>query len=208
MANAPKNWVQRAVWVAAFIVAFLVVRELKQNWNEKRDVERATAQMDKMKAEAAKEMPDVPTVTALQQKGTELSEAKLATQSGAKKSETASEMYFGFFALNTKARPAVCIEQGVDIPAWSAAFAKVNAPETARAREIFATTVFDENHWYGLMADQMKKFVTEDMIHFATAHKVSLPEACKLFQDHADVFAAEMSFADVQPVIYKALMIP
>jgi len=208
MAGAPKGWIPRVAGIVAFVVAFFVVFELKQNWTEKKAAERVSAQIDKMKAEATKEKPDVPALVTLQEKMTKLSEAQLATESGEQKAETASRLYFGFYAMNIRARPAFCKEQGVDIPAWTAAFKKVNAPETARAREIFAKTGFDEDHEYGLFADHAKKLVADDMDSIANAYKVSVPDACKLFQEHADEFAAQMSFADVQPVVYRAVMTP
>ncbi len=215
MADAPKSLGQRALKVIAIVIglfAFVVGKQFVQIWHEQRSEQEQAAkvatQMDKLRAEAIKEQPGVPVDTAMEKLATEQAEAKLATLSGAKKSELAAGLYFGFFAMNTKARPAFCKEQGVDIPVWTAAFEKVNAPETARTRLIFANIGFDENHGYAPVAAQLKKFVTDDMTQIATEYKMSLPDACKLLQSRADEFAARMSFADLEPVVYKALMVP
>jgi len=168
----------------------------------------AQAQLDKFRAEATKENPGVPEAIALQEIATERGAAKLATQSGEQRIETAAEMYYGYLALNTIARPAFCREQGIAIPAWTVAFETANASETARAREIFAKTGLSENHLYELFADQFKEFVALDMNQIASDNKVPIRDACKLLQDHADEFVAIMRLDKSEPAVYKALMTP
>jgi hypothetical protein len=212
LAKKRKRLSKAALFIIVGAVAGGVVGGLKQTWYEYRSRQQQDAhvltQIDKLKAEAVKERPDLPADIALQEKAKEITAAKIATQSADKKAETAADMYIGFLLINTKTRPAFCKEQGIDIPAWTAAFEKINATETAKARQIHSKVGFDEDRMYAMFADQMNKMVSDDMNGIATDNKGSLQDACKLFQDQADERASEMSFAKLQPAAYKALMTP
>lgn len=212
MAGAPKSLGRQVVWVLTFVFAFFLVKELMQTWYEHKSPEEIQhtlqVQMERLKVDAAKGKPGEPVAIAMQELATEQNAAKLATQSGDKKAETAADMYIGFLLINTKARPAFCKEQGIEIPAWIEAFENVNAAETARAREIHAKTGFHEDRMYALAADQFKKLVAEDINEIASDSKVSLRDACKVFEDRADEIAINMSYEKSQPTAYKALMTP
>ena len=215
MGDAPKGLGQRALKVVAVVVgliAFVVGKQFVQTWHKQKSEQEQGAHVaaywDKMRTEAVKEKPDQPIGEAMEEKAKKDATAQLKALSGDKKVQSAANMYVGFFLMNTKAMPTFCKEQGVAIPAWTAAFEKVNATETARARQIHARTGFDEDRFYALIVDQYKKLVADDMHDIAATNKISLKDACKRLQDHADDLAADMSLSNVQPDVYKALMIP
>src|ERR1017187_2818975 len=143
MADNPRTRRERVIWwLIAFVFAFFIVKEFRQTFwhggSEKVQVAKVAVDLEKMRAEAVKERPDAAPGTAFQEKATEVDDAKDAAQSGEKKAETAADLYFGFFAVNARARTEFCKVQGVDVSAWTAAFEKINARETARAKEIHA----------------------------------------------------------------------
>jgi len=199
-----------SIWVFAFLVAFFGVKAAKQYWWDSRAIESglasASKELDQMREQAVKGNPGVPVSEAFRQEAVKQSTAKLASQSGDKKQDTAADMYFGFLFVNTKARPEFCREYGVEIPAWTHAFEQLHTKETAQARAIYAKASVDENSLVPLLLEQWRKVISDDMTGIANTNNISIKEACQLFAERGSEFAMKMHISTVQPAVYKALM--
>jgi hypothetical protein len=201
-----KNIGKGAVSVIAFVLAFLAVRTFIQQSNEEKVVKAAAEKLETMKAQAQREKPDVPVAITMQENASKEATSKINAESGIEKTNTAADMYFGFLYVNTSTRPAFCKTQGVEIPAWITAFEKIHSAETARATQNFANRGIDSKSFYAKLNDSFMKFIVLDMNGIATQYKLSLPDACKLFQDHANELASAIELSKAQPAVYKALM--
>ena len=100
------------IWVLAFGVSFVAVKEYKQWSAERGAVEKANAHIDEIRTDAVKNRPPSE---AFRQEAVERSSKKLAAQSGSKQTETAADMFWGFLLVNTRELPLFCKEAGVDI---------------------------------------------------------------------------------------------
>jgi hypothetical protein len=195
-----------AVSLLAIVLAYVAVRAFTQHSNEEKIVKAAAEKLETMKAQAHMEKPDVPVAIAVQEHATKEAASMVNAESGIKRANTAADIYFGFQYVNTNTRPAFCKAQGVEIPAWTIAFEKIHAPETARAMQIYANRGIDRNSLYAKLDDTFMKAVALDMNGIATQYKLSLPDSCKLFQDHAGELASAIEFSKSQPAVYAALM--
>src|SRR5688572_29378090 len=108
---------QSVLMVIVALAAFYGVKTLKQQAmsNEPSPTE-LSQKLNDMKAEAERKHPDMAKTDALKAVASEQSARKLASQGDAnQRANTAADMFWGFFYMNTKARVAYCAQRGVDL---------------------------------------------------------------------------------------------
>lgn len=182
--------VRGVLMAAAGGAAFVAVKTLKQETmaREPTAVE-LKEQMDAMAAEAARKHPGMAKSDRLKEVAVQHGAEKLAKQSGSERATAAADMFFGFFFMNTKLRPAYCAERGVNIAPFVKAFTEKHSEHLARAKAIYAEAGADPEANLPTLKASFASFVEQDMKDVATGAEVPLEAACDLFKDNAQAFA-------------------
>jgi hypothetical protein len=128
---------------------------------------------------------------------------KLATQTVRQQASTAADMFWGFYFMNTEARPAYCAQRGIDITPFVSAFKSAHVDELSKAEEIYKAEDRDPKlllpKWLPVFAGN----VEQDMKDVTRAVQIPLEQACSLFNDRAKDIAA---LIQLPPHVKQALM--
>jgi hypothetical protein len=198
------KFVQGALSVAVALAAFYGVRALKQEAaNREPTAEELSQKMDALRTRAEAEHPEMAKTDALKQLVSDEAAKKLATQSVTKQANTAADMFWGFYWMNTKARVAYCAQRGVDLTPFTTAFAKEHGSELARATAIYAAAGVDPEVNLPMVQAELSKGVAQDMIDVTTGAQVPLDQACALFNENAAELA---KLIQMPPHVKQALM--
>jgi hypothetical protein len=149
---------------------------------------------------------ELPSAVA-QREATESMARKLARQSGAERAGTAADNFWGFYLLNTRARPDYCAGKGVDIGAFVRAFEDYHAPEVAIAKDIYRASPERPpvDKLYEMVKPDLEATVAQDQSDMAAGLHVSQKEACEFLLKNADAMLAEVNLKKMQPAVYSAL---
>lgn len=163
--------------------------------------------VNQIKAEAAKNYPDLPAAEAQALQSRQHMTAKLANEGDPRKRKgSAASAFLGFFLANTRERSAYCREQGIDIQPFVAAFERAHAKEVDKARSILAELKIDDEQLYALIKPQLRRMITEDMEQIASANSTSLGAACEFIAHNGEALTAQMQFALTQPEVHRVLL--
>jgi hypothetical protein len=193
--------------VTAFLVFYFVVQYAKQDWQTKSAVEKAEVTLEKLKEDAIKKRPDIHPVEAFREEAIEKVSSNLASKTGDAKLNAAADTYWGFYFINTRSRSDFCNSHGVDISNFSKVFAEMHKNETLKAKLIYSKlSKISEEQLYEKLKPLFLKTVTEDMQAIATQQKISLSQACQVFDEYAKEVVPEMLLSKTQPALSNALM--
>jgi hypothetical protein len=192
------------VAVAVGFAAFYGVKSLRQpSANPEQTAEAISRQMDDLRERAKREHPDLPPTDALKAVTAAESARKLAAQSGDQRANTAADMFWGFYWINTKARVEYCAERGVDLAPFASAFQKHHDAELQRAKSIYSAAGIDPQSALRTVQPELTKVVVQDMKDVAAGAKVPLEQTCALFNANAEQFA---QLIELSPEVKQALM--
>jgi hypothetical protein len=190
--------------LVAIAVAMVVFKGLQDRPADPQEVKEAmAAEMDTLRTEADKRHPNLAKSEALQAVAAERASAQLAQQTGDKRALTAASLFYGFYFVNTRARPEYCRSHGVDLAPFAKAFDAVHAAERDRARALLLRNGTDPETLYPLMRDQLGVTVAQDMQDTAKGIQGSAADACRVLNEHAAQFAATLV---LPPEVRQALM--
>jgi hypothetical protein len=130
------------------------------------------------------------------------SAAQLATQTPGQKVNTAANMFWGFYYMNTKARPQYCAQRGVDITPFTTAFTNAHSAELSKAKAVYASEGIDPEKALPLVMPALLSGVEQDMKDVTTGAQVPLDQACSLFNDNAKQIA---EYIQLPPHVKQAL---
>lgn len=179
-----------ALGLVVALLAFYGVRALKQQTMSREPTGAEIAQkMDELRAQAEREHPTMAKSDALKQVASDESAKKLKTQTAQQRVNTAADMFWGFYFMNTKARADYCAQRGVDLAQFTQAFEKEHASELARAKIVYANAGIDPDALAKQLGAEFEKSIDQDMKDVTTGAQIPLEQACGWFNDNAEQIA-------------------
>jgi hypothetical protein len=196
-----------AIWVVAFVVAYVVVYTFRTWSTEDRAVRGAENTFKEVQTAAAKNNPELSPAEGMHREAVKRSTAKIESQSGDQQANTAADMFWGFFFVNTRSRPQFCKELGMDISPFVEEFQRMHSAEFAKAHSIYKRdSKITSDELYVKLEPQLRKTVEIDMDSIAKREKLSILDICGIFATHGALIAKEMPLSKMQPAVHKALM--
>jgi hypothetical protein len=160
------------------------------------------AQMDKLRAEAAKQHPGMPQSDAMKAEAIRQGSAMLQKGNAETRALTAAGLFFGSYFMNTRARPEYCRKRGVDLAPFVAAYERAHGTELTRAREILARADIDPESMAPKLQAEFVTVVEQDMKDFAAGAQVQPESACELFNQNSTIIAEAIVLpADVKQAL-------
>ena len=213
-AKPGKTAKQRVVWLISFVIAFLVVKEVKQWYFDNRALENAgvaaSQAMDDLRTKVAAEHPEKPVVYALQEEAVKQSAENLAKKSGDQKSDAAAGQFIGYYMINVRTRHEYCKGLGVDISPYTNAFVQENKDLYAKSRTIHARGPYTpdkvENEMYRQLMPSMQKTISEAMTAMAKQNNMTEKDVCAAFNANGVTLASEMQLSKISPALYQAMI--
>jgi hypothetical protein len=147
------------------------------------------AQIDELKAEAARAHPGMAQSDAMKEVAVRQARESLGKGDATSRSRTAASIFFGAYIMNTRARPEYCRQRGVDLRPFVAAYEEVHRAELTRARAIFAEAGMNPETLAPTLQAQFVGMVEQDMKDFAAGAQVPLENTCRLFNENAKLIA-------------------
>ena len=160
-------------------------------------------EVDALKAEAAKQHPGMAQSDAMKQVATAQTGELLKQGDAETRAKTAAGIFFGSYYMNTRARPAYCLQRGVNLAQFVAAFDQAHREELTRARAIFARGGVDPESMVSKIQDQFVSMVDQDMKDFAAGAQVAPKSACELFNQNSKILAEALQ---LPPEVKQALL--
>lgn len=158
----------------------------KQNRPTAADV---TAQVDKLRTEAAQKHPGLSQTDAMKQVAAAKAGTTMKNTSPAQRSRVAAEAVFGSHYMNTRVRPSHCRQLGVEISSFTSAYERLHAEEFSRARTIYAGQGRSPEAFATLLGPAMQRMVEQDMRDIAQARGMTPEKTCSAFNENAEAFA-------------------
>lgn len=158
----------------------------KQNRPTPADV---TAEVDKLRAEAAQKHPGMSQTDAMKQVAAAKAGTTMKNTSPGQRSRVAAEAVFGAYYMNTRVRPSHCRQLGVEIPEFASAYERIHAEAFSKARTIYAKQGRSPEAFATLLGPAMQRMVEQDMRDIAQARGMSPEKTCTAFDENADAFA-------------------
>lgn len=180
--------------IVAVVIAMVVFKTL-QDRRKDPDPEAlkaaVSAEMETLRAEAKKRHPNLSDSEAMEAVAMERASERLSsTQSEDKRALTAASLFYGFYFVNTRARPEYCNGHGVDIAPFVRAFDAAHAEELDRARKIVSENGVDPATLYPMMRDELGRTVAQDMQDTAKSIQGTATDACRVLNEQATQLAA------------------
>jgi hypothetical protein len=179
-----------ALGIAVALAAFYGVKTLKQEalGREPTSAE-LTKQLDDLRERAEREHPDMSKTDAFKQLASEHTAKKLASQTADQQANTAADIFWGFYYMNTKVRTQYCAQRGIDLSPFVAAFTKEHSDAFAKASAVYALAGLSTEKYLPIIMEASAKGVEQDMKDVTTGAQVPLDQACSLFNENAKYFA-------------------
>ncbi|MFM0143511.1 hypothetical protein [Paraburkholderia sp. RL18-085-BIA-A] len=205
-----KQW---AVGLICFIVAFGVVKTYRQHNADgemtAQGKARATASMQAMQDEAAREHPEKPLGEAMRDAAISRSRATLAAETGAQKADEAAGQFLGYYLANVRARANYCRSQGVDITPFVEAFRQHNATFYEQSRVIHARGPYSadalEEMLYRQMGPAMEQAVRATTEDAAARQNVSVVVVCQSLAASPVEAVDVLDLSRVHPALIQAM---
>jgi hypothetical protein len=183
------KYLRTALMVVVGLATFYGLQYLRQR-NEEPTKEAVAAVVSSMRAEAEKQHPEMAPTDALKQVASERAAKQLASESTLEQSNTASDMFWGFYWANTKVRPEYCASRGVDLTGFIQAFDRIHGVERDQAAGIYAARGVDaEKAVLPIILPELRKVIAQDMKDIAAGANAPEDQACALVAANADAFA-------------------
>jgi hypothetical protein len=147
------------------------------------------AEVDALKAEAARKHPGMPQSDAMKEVAVRQARERLSEGDAKSRARTAASLFYGSYFMNTRARPEYCRQRGVDLSPFVAAYEDVHREELARARAILTEAGLNPETLAPTLRTQFAGMVEQDMKDFATGAQVPLDSTCSLFNQNAKLIA-------------------
>lgn len=193
-----------ALGIVVALAAFYGVKTLKQQaMSREPTAAEVSKQLNDLGARAAREHPGLPKTDALKELVTKESAEKLATQTPDQQVHTASNMFWGFYYMNTKARPHYCAQRGVDLTPFTTAFTNAHSAELSKAKAVYASAGISPEQILPQVMPALLSGVEQDMKDVTTGAQVPLEQACSLFNDNAEWIA---EYIQLPPHVKQALL--
>lgn len=191
------------------IIAFQVgMQEYSKNQNYRnrvRETEETENLIKKTEEEAVKKHPGDSVYEAIQKEAESKAKSLASEPDVTKRSLSAASMFYGFYFLNTRARPGFCRIIGVDISSFVKEFERIHIDELSKAKAILTRSKMSEAKLYSLVESQQRHFVDDDMKKMAISNHISEKQACQLIEQRAEIIANEMHISKVSNDIYSVL---
>lgn len=186
------------------LAAFIAVKTLKQEaLSREPTAAEMTKKLDDLKAQAEREHPDMAKSDAFKQLASDQSAKKLASQTPDQQANTAADMFWGFYYMNTKARTRYCAQRGVDLSPFVSAFTKEHSELFSKASAVYARAGINTEKYLPVLMETLANTVEQDMKDVTTGAQVPLDQACSLFNDNAEGFA---EYIQLPPHLKRALL--
>lgn len=197
--------VQIAVAVAVAAGVSYALRTAREAPSAPPTATQMSQKVEALTAQARREHPQMATTDALKQVASDQAAKTFASQDAAQRANSAADMFFGFYYLNTRGRVAYCQQRGVDLAPFVAAFDQVHGDELARARAIYARRGSQPETVLTTLMPAFASFVEQDMKDVTSGAKAPLDAACGLFNDNARTLAEAIA---LPAHVRQALMAP
>ena len=161
------------------------------------------AEVDALRAEAAKRHPGLSQTDAMKQVAAEQAGKRLNEADAHTRRRMAAQVFYGSYFLNTRFRPAYCRQQGVDISPFVAAFKEVHGDELIRADSVFAGAGQTPEAILPVVEAELTRMAAQDMADIGAARQATPDATCRLFNDNARAFAEAIA---LPPQVKAALM--
>jgi hypothetical protein len=163
------------------------------------------AQMDRLRADAAKKHPGMSQSDAMKEEAAEQASAMLQKGDAESRARTAAGLFFGSYFMNTRARPEYCRKRGVNLAPFVAAYERAHGAELARARKILARAGIDPESMAPRLQAEFMTVIEQDMKDFAAGAQVQPDSACELFNQNSKIIAEAIVLpADVRQALMAA----
>lgn len=204
--------------VAVAVIAFIGVKELKVYWfqstSEQKAKERVTEKVDQeirsaqSRASAEKSATEVLVEQSRKNIANTLSSASTQKQ----KLVAASDIFFGAYFLNTRARAEYCATLGVPISTFVNTYKQLHQQLFVSAEAIQIVDFhehgrkYDIEKFYQLLAPAAKKFVIQDMKDSASSLGMSEKDLCHEFNNNAVSWVKMMDIRTRAPEVSRLLL--
>jgi hypothetical protein len=172
----------------------------KQNRPTAADV---TAEVDKLRAEAAQKHPGMSQTDAMKQVAAAKAGDMMRKAPTAQRVQMAANVFYGSYFMNTRVRPAWCRDRGVDISPFASAYERAHGEELSKAKAAYAGTEHSPENILPIIEPELRRMVEQDMKDVGDSLKLSPEKTCSAFNDNADAFARAIQ---LPPEIRQALM--
>jgi len=208
---------------AAFVIAFVVVKNLKVAWFSSTPVSSTSMQeaSEATAVRAQKEIKIAQDIATTNKTATEVLFDKARKQTiealdNAKtdkaKAMTASNFFFGAYFVNTRTRGNYCEGLGVDIGAFANSYKE-------KHRVLFIVSEryqiedfkdhgykYDIDEFYKMMAPTLEQYVTQDMKDLASTLKISETEVCQSLNQNVADWVSAMDYGKRNPEVAQILL--
>lgn len=172
----------------------------KQNRPTPADV---TAEVDKLRAEAAQKHPGMSQTDAMKQVAAAKASDMMRKAAPAQRVQMAANVFYGSYFMNTRVRPAWCRDRGVDISPFASAYERAHGEELSKAKAAYAGTEHSPENILPIIEPELRRMVERDMKDVGDSLKLSPEKTCSAFNDNADAFARAIQ---LPPEIRQALL--
>jgi hypothetical protein len=172
----------------------------KQNRPTPADV---TAEVDKLRAEAAQKHPGMSQTDAMKQVAAAKAGDMMRKAAPAQRVQMAANVFYGSYFMNTRVRPAWCRDRGVDISPFASAYERAHDEELSKAKAAYAGTEHSPENILPIIEPELRRMVERDMKDVGDSLKLSPEKTCSAFNDNADAFARAIQ---LPPEIRQALL--
>lgn len=132
---------------------------------------------------------------------------ELNKSEGRNKQHTAAAQFFGFYFINTRARPEYCDSLGVAIPSFVKEFDNLNKRQLIAARQILETSLNPgEERLYQNMKPSIFKTVVFGIKDQAKQYKMTERQFCEATEANAKEIARSFTFDIMLPAQSKLLL--
>jgi hypothetical protein len=172
----------------------------KQNRPTPADV---TAEVDKLRAEAAQKHPGMSQTDAMKQVAAAKAGDMMRNAAPAQRVQMAANVFYGSYFMNTRVRPAWCRDRGVDISPFASAYERAHGAELSKAKAAYAGTGRSPEEILPIVEPELRRMVEQDMKDVGDSLKLTPEKTCNAFNDNADAFARAIQ---LPPEIRQALL--
>jgi hypothetical protein len=208
------------LFFAAFVVGFIVVREFKIQWFESREWQGAGERAaDKIEQEIKSAQTDAnldksATEILMDKARSDIAEVMSSAKSTKEKLVATSNIFFGAYFMNTRARPQHCATLGVEIKSFTISYEDVHRELFLSAEAVQVIDFkdhgkhYDIDKFYQLLAPVMKKITSQDMRDTAAALNMTEESLCHSFEQNSADWAKAMDIRKSAPEIAQLLLRP
>jgi hypothetical protein len=166
---------------------------------------KAEGEVAKMERDALKKYPGKPRTEGLAYIAAERATQELNSAADPKeRAFKAAQIFFGFYLVNTRARPAFCQKEGVDISEFVRLFAQDYKTEYTLAVDIVRRRGITEDKIYRPISGALERMIETEMFGLRN-YRYSNKQVCETFAQRAPFYVNQIDLRRRQPDVIRAL---